>query len=271
MRYYDADIGRYVTRDPAGYRGGLDVRGGENRAFSGRSELRGTTSEPRDRAVPFGSAGMVLEPARRERGWRTGARTANGDASERTPFAQGARHGPARESRPNAYVYGANNPVSNIDPLGLAWYKPWSWDWRKISSGFTGRAGLGVGLGVDVNVPLVGVRVKVGGSAKVMGNFNPVDENFVSGEHDIGIKVGAWGHAIGLDYEYYADTEKTESESGSVLGYGYVGEYGGDPKTLGLEVDLVVVSLGFKVDLGDIWGGIVGEEGQQEAPIQPDQ
>jgi RHS repeat-associated protein len=53
----------------------------------------------------------------------------------------------------NLYEYVGNNSINEIDPLGLVWYNPLSWNWGKLAGSVEVQGGLGVGLHARIQIP----------------------------------------------------------------------------------------------------------------------
>jgi RHS repeat-associated protein len=161
----------------------------------------------------------------------------------------------------NLYGYVGNNPVEIVDPLGLVWYNPFSWNWGKIGDAFTLRGG--VGLGVAAKSKFGPLRCKLGADYTWTVNYNRENGlgESISGFAGGGIDLG--GHELALKGEfesgYYdnGDNLQTVDTHDRTVGYKYNGAAGVDSNgKIGLDVTAGVLRGAVEISLPSVWKGI---------------
>jgi len=161
----------------------------------------------------------------------------------------------------NLYGYVLNNPLSRVDPLGLVWYNPFTWNWGQIGDAFTLRGG--VGLGVAAKSKLGPLKCKLGADYTWTANYNSdkgIGES-ISGFAGGGIDLGS--HELGLKGEFesgYYDNGQNlqivDTHDGTV-GYKYNGAAGVDSNgKIGLDVTAGVLRGAVEITLPTLWKGI---------------
>ena len=158
----------------------------------------------------------------------------------------------------NLYAYVENNPLSRIDPLGLVWYNPASWNWSKIGSAITAK--WGVGLGLAAKAKLGPVKCKAGFDYTMSSTYNSEQGigSEISGFAGVGLGVG--GHEVGLEKTVQqtglnSDLE-ISSESKTVVGYEYGSGKASSDGNVGLDVTAGVLRGSVEVNLPTVWNGI---------------
>jgi RHS repeat-associated protein len=166
----------------------------------------------------------------------------------------------------NLYAYVGNNPISRIDPFGLVWYNPASWNWTEIGSGVQVKGGIGPGFGTDIQLgPL---ELKADASVTTVGGYFDLSGgigNYQSAEAslDVGFKSASFGYKNGYEVKsgvdgcHKATFEETKPDAGDAKWGFHKGE--GDssnPYQVGATGDLFFGRVGVTVDLKKIWQGI---------------
>jgi RHS repeat-associated protein len=170
----------------------------------------------------------------------------------------------------NLYTYVANDPIDYLDPLGLAWYNPFSWNWSQIGSAVEVKVGGQLGLGVKAGIgKLEGELGAEYGMGKVL-NFGggKYGKTGIYNEGKAGFFIKCQKYEAGLGKEWEMqnfgnrdpDDENIhrEEKTNTVVGL-KSGGAGADSKnwtTLKLGGTLVVVHGEASVNFGTIWKGI---------------
>jgi hypothetical protein len=166
----------------------------------------------------------------------------------------------------NLYAYVGNNPISRIDPFGLVWYNPFSWNWGKIGSGVEFSGGGGPAIGTDIHLGPIDIQAKAdvimfGGYVDLGGGIGNLQE--ASANLDIKIGPFAAGYInknetrAGVDYCGKQTFSQTPSGFGN--GHWVFGKVEGDssnPYQLGVTGDIGFGQATASVDFQKIWQGI---------------
>jgi RHS repeat-associated protein len=159
----------------------------------------------------------------------------------------------------NLYRYVGNNPINDVDSLGLI-------NWSTIGSAFEGNIGVGLGLRAEVQVSKLksstGARYTLGS----WGNLGGQVGSYIAAEADL-IKISVGKHHLGLGVAYNLKTQmdsgpdscSTFTEKlGAVAGYKYegVGGKSNDWFKVGASAKIGLVDLGVSVNFGTIWKGL---------------
>ncbi len=166
----------------------------------------------------------------------------------------------------NLYGYVGNNPISRIDPFGLVWYDPTSWNWHQIGSAFELNGGGGPAIGADIHLGPIDIQAKAdvimfGGYVDLGGDMG----NLQGASANLDIKVGPFAAGYMNKSETRAGTDRcgnsTFSQTPSNPGDGHwvFGKVEGDssnPYQLGVTGDIGIGQVTAQVDFKKIWQGI---------------
>ncbi|MEI7913038.1 MAG: RHS repeat-associated core domain-containing protein, partial [Verrucomicrobiota bacterium] len=164
----------------------------------------------------------------------------------------------------NLYAYVHGLPTGLVDPLGLDWYNPTTWNWGKVGEAL--KLSVGIGIGVKVKPKLGPVKCCVGADYTWTADFNG------AGEHGSSIGGSAGGD---ISVAKYKAGIKGEGRDGFMTGSNGTRVVEESKNTKGIEKDecwsktsgevgidatVGVIRLSFEVDLVRIWEGITSKK-----------
>jgi hypothetical protein len=153
-----------------------------------------------------------------------------------------------------------------VDPLGLAWYNPISWNWNRIQSGIKVKGG--IGLGLDAKLKIGPLQAKTGAkyALGVGTDLLPSSLNgFINGEANL-LSLSYAHHEFGLGLSY--DLEFGSCMDGHlpyketilplVVYENRLAQWqSSDWTTVGGSVHFLAVTVGASIDLREVLLGIL--------------
>ena len=165
----------------------------------------------------------------------------------------------------NLYSYLGAEPIGRVDITGLAWYNPFSWDWRQIGSAFEGNFGVGLGLDAKVKVSAVELKTGVKGAVGSWCNLGGDGGMYVAGEANL-LALRANRHQLGVGASHRSYTTRCpennhivgKEENSTVFGYKRdpIGVKSDDLSKIGVSANIFLIDLGGSISFGKIWKGI---------------